>query len=207
MKMIIIRYLIIPKNNIFIYQHIITHIHATDADLDSSAVVNYYFTNKDHYAYFHLYSNGSIVLYNLNDLHLPICLEIYAGDQGHPRALNSEEKIVIYICDIYRRNECLSNKLRRKFYLGSIFIMISVVLFLCIIIMCIIWNLFIRKQISRKENNKSYKCRMEARKNLSKKNESEIFFFYLDFFLVVSDSLDESSPTINEDHRCKDVVV
>jgi len=50
--------------------------------------------------------------------------------------------------------------------------MISIVLFLFIVIICVIWNLFIEEQL-RKRNNKlsikSYNCRIEARKNLSNK--------------------------------------
>ena len=186
------------NNNIFI-----TQIHATDDDIDSNGLVNYYFTNKDHYAYFHLYSNGSIILYNQENIHLPVRLEIYACDQGYPKQLNSKENIVIYVCDIYKRNGCLSNeisnRLRRNFYLGSIFIMISVVLFLLIIIICIIWKLFIRKEIRKKRNKKLHQGRMEARKNLSKKISNKIFFLF-GFFLVVSDSLDDN-------HHLKAVVV
>jgi hypothetical protein len=183
------------NNNIFI-----TQIHATDDDIDSNGLVNYYFTNKDHYAYFHLYSNGSIILYNQENIHLPVRLEISACDQGYPRQLNSKESIVIYVCDRYERNGCLSNeisnRLRRNFYLGSIFIMISVVLFLLIIIICIIWKLFIKKEI---RNKKLHQGRMEARKNLSKEILNKIFFLIC-FFLVVSDSLDDN-------HHLKAVVV
>ena len=181
------------NNSIFI-----THIHATDDDIDSNGFINYCFTNKDHYDYFHLYSNGSIFLYNLDNIHLPLRLEIYARDQGYPTALDSKESIIIYICDIYKRNECLSNelskKLRRNFYLGSIFLLISVVLFLLIIILCIVWNLFIRK----KGTNKPYHHRMEARKNLSNKKFSiKFLFFFIFILLVVSDSLENSSPLIH----------
>ncbi|CAF4466678.1 unnamed protein product [Rotaria sp. Silwood2] len=172
----------------------IAHIHATDADVGLNGFINYYFTNKDHYTYFHLYPNGSIILYNLNNVHLPIRLEIYARDQGYPRPLNSKESIVIYVCDILKRHECSinesPNKLRKNFYLGSIFIMISVVLTLFIIIICIIWNLFIKKQFRGKENNKPYSYQIEARKNL-----------------IISDSLYDLSPEIHENRRLKCVVV
>jgi hypothetical protein len=145
----------------------ITNIRATDADENLNGLVNYYFINKDLYNYFHLYSNGSIILYNPNNIYLPIRLEICARDHGYPKALNSKENIVIYICDIFKKNECSSSKLRRNFYLGSIFIMISIVSFLLIIILCIFWNLFIKKELRRKENMKPYNCRIEAKKNLS----------------------------------------
>ncbi|CAF0903050.1 unnamed protein product [Rotaria sordida] len=172
----------------------ITHIHAIDADVGLNGLINYYFTNKDHYKYFHLYPNGSIILYNLNNVHLPVRLEIYARDQGYPRPLNSKESIIIYVCDIYKRHECpineSPNKLRRNFYLGSIFIMISVVLILFIIIICIIWNLFMKKKLRRKENNKSYSYQIEARKNL-----------------IISDSLYDLSPIIHGNHRSKCLVV
>ncbi len=146
-------------------QIFITNIHATDNDTDLNGLVNYYFTDKNLYNYFHLYSNGSIILYNLNDVYLPIRLEIYACDYGYPIALNSKETIVIYICNIFKRHQCSLSILRRNFYLGSIFIIISVISFLLIIIIGIFWNLFIK----RKENERSYNCRIEARKNLSNK--------------------------------------
>jgi hypothetical protein len=149
------------------HQIFVTNIHATDADTDLNGFVNYYFTNKDLYNYFHLYSNGSIILYNPNNIYLPIRLEIYARDNGYPKAFSSNESLIIYICDIVKPNECSSSKFRGNFYLGSIFIMISVVSFLLIIILCIIWNLFIKEQFRRKGNERSYNCRIEARKNLS----------------------------------------
>ncbi|CAF0984110.1 unnamed protein product [Rotaria sp. Silwood1] len=172
----------------------VTRIHATDADVGLNSLINYYFTNKDHYTYFHLYPNGSIILYNQNNVHLPIRLEIYARDQGYPRPLNSKESIVIYVCDILKRHECpineSSNKLRENFHLSSIFIMISIVLILFIIIICIIWNFFNKKQLRRKENNKSYSYQIEARKNL-----------------IISDSLYDLSSMIRENRRLKCVVV
>ena len=150
-------------------QIFITHIHATDLDEDVNGLVNYYFTNKDHYNYFHIYYNGSVILYNLHNLRLPIRLEIYARDHGSPKALESKETLVVYVCDIFAQNECPSNKLRRNFYVGSIIIMIAVVLFLLTIIMCIIWNLFIKDYCKKKDDKRSYHCQMEARKNLSMK--------------------------------------
>ncbi|CAF4908953.1 unnamed protein product, partial [Rotaria socialis] len=61
-------------------------------------------------AFFHLYSNGSIVLYNQNNLQLPYRLEVYARDQGSPVPLNSKESVVIYVCDALKRNECPSDE-------------------------------------------------------------------------------------------------
>ncbi|CAF3717784.1 unnamed protein product, partial [Adineta steineri] len=168
----------------------IAHVHATDPDDDINGLVNYYFTHKKHYDYFHIYSNGSIILYNLFDIHLPITLEMYARDQGYPEALRSKDTVIIYVCDIFKQNECPSNKLRRNFYLGSIIIMICVVLFLLIIILCIIWNLFIKEHIENKKNNQSYNCRLEARKNL-----------------IVSDSFYDISPSIYENHDIRCVAV
>ena len=151
-------------------QIFIARIYATDDDQGSNGLVNYYFTHNDNYAYFHLYSNGSIVLYNQNNLHLPYRLEIYARDQGNPVPFNSKESIVIYICDDLKREECpidesyqqadwlypsdnnnnnsplQLNRLSTNFYLGSIFIMISILLFVVIIIFCIVWNFIIKKQ-------------------------------------------------------------
>ena len=138
-------------------------------------MINYHFINKNHYKYFHLYSNGTIILYNLNQIHLPIRLEIYARDQGYPRSLNSQESIFIYICDIVEQHKCLINdlskKLERNFYLGSIFIMISIVWFLSMIILCIIRNLFIRDKFKKRKQKtkKSFHYQIEARKNLSMK--------------------------------------
>ncbi|CAF3636458.1 unnamed protein product [Adineta steineri] len=168
----------------------IAHVHATDSDDDINGLVNYYFTHKEHYDYFHIYSNGSIILYNLFDIHLPITLEMYARDQGYPEALRSKDTVIIYVCDIFKQNECPSNKLRRNFYLGSIIIMICVVLFLLIIILCIIWNLFIKEHLENKKNNQSYNCRLEARKNL-----------------IVSDSFYDISPSIYENHDIRCVAV
>ncbi|CAF3006864.1 unnamed protein product [Rotaria socialis] len=172
----------------------ISHIHATDADVDLNGVVNYYFTNKNHYEHFHLYPNGSIVLYNLNDIHLPIRLEIYARDQGYPRPLNSKESIFIYVCDIFKRNECpknqLPNKLRKNIYIGSLFIMISIVFTLFILIVCVLWNLFLKKNFKKEEKNNSCSYQIEARKNL-----------------IISDSLHDLSPIIRGNRRLKCVVV
>ena len=150
-------------------QTFITNLHATDVDIGSNGEIDYYFTNKDHYAYFHLYTNGSIVLYNSIHIDLPIRLEIYARDRGYPNVLYSKENMIIYLCDMYKRNECSSNTLRRNFYLGSIFVMISIVSFLLIIIICIFWNLFLREQFRKKQNDQSYNCRIEATKTLSMK--------------------------------------
>lgn len=178
---------------------LIAHISATDADDGPNGLINYYFTNNENYAFFHLYSNGSIVLYNQNNLQLPYRLEIYARDQGNPVPLNSKESIVIYVCDALKRSECpedessehqqwllalngknsiKTDRLTANFYLGSIFIMISILLFIVIIIVCIVWNLIIKGQINGKHNqingnglklsNPVYNCRTEARKNLSK---------------------------------------
>lgn len=178
---------------------LIAHIHATDDDEGSNGQINYYFTNSDNYAFFHLFSNGSIVLYNQNNLRLPYRLEIYARDQGNPVPLNSKESIVIYICDALKRSECPSDEsiensewlvgynnnnqikthtLTTNFYLGSIFIMISILLFIVIIIVCIVWNLIIKGQFRGKHDDihinglksptEAYNCRVEARKNLSK---------------------------------------
>ena len=178
---------------------LIARIYATDDDTGNNGLINYYFTKNENYAYFHLYSNGCIALYNTNDLHLPYRLEIYARDQGNPVPLNSKESIVIYVCDALKRDECPSDEalpqqswlfgynsnpnsmktsqMTTSFYLGSIFIMISVLLFIGIIIVCIVWNLIIKGQLRGKKNpihtagmklsTESYNCRMEARKNLS----------------------------------------
>jgi hypothetical protein len=116
---------------------------------------------------------------------------------------------VVYICDGLKRNECpsddnlqqhnwvytyennplKSNRLTTNFYLGSIFIMISVLLFIVIIIFCVVWNLIIKGQLKNKHeqihNNglksptESYNCRAEARKNLRKKR-----FYFSKFFIV-----------------------
>ncbi|CAF3518749.1 unnamed protein product [Rotaria sp. Silwood1] len=203
---------------------LVARVHATDEDEGSNGLINYYFTNNDNYAFFHLYSNGSIILYNQRNLQLPYRLEIYARDQGNPVPLNSRESIVIYVCDALKRNECPSDepienqqwlisynnknqiktdRLTTNFYLGSIFIMISILLFIVIIIVCIVWNLIIKGQLRGKHDQihgnglklstESYNCRMEARKNL-----------------IVSDSLCESSPTmtsIDGNNRLKSVAV
>jgi hypothetical protein len=176
-------------NNIFI-----ARIYATDEDEGSNGFINYYFTNNDNYAFFHLYSNGTIILYNQYNLQLPYRLEIYARDQGNPVPFNSKESIVIYICDAFKRNECpsdeslqhqdsnnnqlKSNRLTTNFYLGSVFIMISILLFIIIMIICIVWNFILKRQLKNKHeqihpnglnlSTESYNCRMEARKNLSK---------------------------------------
>lgn len=156
------------KNNNKVF---ITRIHAKDADLDLNGAINYYFTNKDHYTYFHLYPNGSIILYNLQNVRLPIRIEIYARDQGYPRPLNSRESIIVYVCDTLKRHECpkdeSSNNLRNTYYVGSIFMMISLVFILLIIIKCIIWNLLMKKQLKTTEKNKPCHYQSEARKSLS----------------------------------------
>jgi hypothetical protein len=215
------QYIYINKSSSIIRRHstnetindlFIARIYATDNDEGTNGLINYYFTNNDNYAYFHLYSNGSIILYNQNNLHLPYRLEIYARDQGNPVPLNSKDSIVIYICDDLKRNECPSdelfhhqqwslgynnnqlktNKMTTSFYLGSIFIMISVLLFIVIIIVCIVWNLILKRQVKgknghihnndMKSSTESYNCRIEARKNLSKKNIfSKIIFEYFIF--------------------------
>ena len=177
------------NSNIFI-----ARIHATDEDIGSNGLIHYYFTNNDNYAYFHLYSNGTIVLYNQNNLQLPYRLEIYARDQGNPVPFNSKDSIVIYICDDLKRDECPTDELSQtqewnkhlkagrlttNFYLGSIFIMISILLFVVVIIVCIVWNLILKGQLKGKHqqihsnglksSSDSYNCRIEARKNLSKR--------------------------------------
>lgn len=190
-------------NNIFI-----ARIYATDEDEGSNGLINYYFTNNDNYAYFHLYLNGTIILYNQNNLQLPYRLEIYARDQGNPVPFNSKESIVIYICDSMKKTECpsdesnhypdsnnkflKSNRLTTNFYLGSVFIMISILLFIVIIIVCIVWNLILKGQLKNKHEHinpiglksstESYNCRMEARKNLSKKYKKKNFFDSISFF-------------------------
>lgn len=174
----------------------IARISATDGDEGSNSLINYYFTNNENYAFFHLYPNGTIVLYNQNDLQLPYRLEVYARDQGNPVPYNSKETIVIYVCDVAKREECplehsityqdwnlpdsplKINRLTANFYLGSIFIMISILLFVIIIIVCVVWNLILKGQLKNKQqqmltnglnsSTESYNCRAEARKNLSK---------------------------------------
>jgi hypothetical protein len=179
------------NNNIFI-----ARVYATDEDEGLNGFINYYFTNSDNYAYFHLYSNGTITLYNQNDIQLPYRLEINARDQGSPVPRNSKESIVIYVCDVLKREECpseesityhdwnLSDNAKHKdrstanFYLGSVFIIISILLFIVIIIVCVVWNFILKGQLKSKHHQlhdsglklstESYNCRAEARKNLSK---------------------------------------
>jgi hypothetical protein len=62
--------------------------------------------------------------------------------------------------------------------------MISILLFIVIVIVCIVWNLILKGQLKNKHqqihsnglkpSTESYNCRIEARKNLSKK---KLFFF------------------------------
>lgn len=141
----------------------LTNIYAIDYDLDSNGYINYYFINKDLYNYFHLYSNGSIFLYNFNSIHLPISLEIYAQDYGYPNVLNSKEILVIYICDLLKKHECLFNKLQRNFYLCSMFMMIFILSVLLIIILCIFWNLLLKKQYQGKKHKLSINCHLETK--------------------------------------------
>ncbi len=205
------QYIYINKTSLFTRRHdinqtinnlFIARIYATDADEGSNSLINYYFTNNENYAFFHLYSNGTITLYNQNNLQLPYRLEIYARDQGNPVPFNSKESIVIYVCDAFKREECpydetmqyqdwninnkqtKANRLTTNFYLGSVFIMISILLFILIIIVCIVWNLILKGQLKGKDeklhtnglksSTESYNCRVEARKNLSK---IKIIFF------------------------------
>ena len=139
---------------------VITNLHAIDADIGLNSRIDYYFTDKDLYSYFHLYSNGSLMLYNSLNIHLPIRLEIFARDRGYPIALNSTESLIIYLCDSFKRHECSSSTLRRDFYLASIFLMILVVGFLLIVIL---WRVFLHEQLGKKDQN----YRIEGRKNLS----------------------------------------
>lgn len=185
-----------PTNQTIINPIPIARISATDGDDGSNGLINYYFTNNENYAFFHLYANGTIVLYNQENLHLPYRLEIYARDQGSPVPFNSKETIVIYVCDAARRDECpldhsityqdwnlpdsplKINRLTTNFYLGSLFIMISILLFIVIIIVCVVWYLILKGQLKHKQqqmltsglksSTESYNCRTEARKNLSK---------------------------------------
>jgi len=203
------QFVFINKSSSLIRRHDVNHnifiarIYATDEDEGSNGFINYYFTNNDNYAFFHLYSNGTIVLYNQNNLHLPYRLEIYARDQGNPVPFNSKESIVIYVCDALKRKECPAdelaihqdwnlngnsihkNRLTANFYLGSVFIMISILLFIVIIIVCVVWNLILKGELKvkhqqihtngLKSSTESYNCRAEARKNLSKKNKQRSF--------------------------------
>ena len=201
------QYIYIPTNHhppIFI-----TNLHATDADVGLNGLVHYYFTNKDHYAYFHIYSNGSLIFYNSLNIYLPIRLEISARDYGSPQSLYSKDNLIIYLCDISKRNECSSNTFRRNIYLASILIMISIVTFLLMIILCIFWNVFLKKQMRREDRGQVYNCRIEGRKNLSKKIFYHLFsrFRMMNCFLVVSDHLSGSSPTLNGNQRLKCVMV
>ena len=187
----------------------IARISATDGDEGSNGLINYYFTNNENYAFFHLYSNGTIVLYNQENLQLPYRLEVYARDQGSPVPYNSKETIVIYVCDVVKREECpldqsithqdwnlpdsplKINRLTTNFYLGSLFIMISILLFIVIIIVCVVWNLILKGQLKHKQqqmlanglqsSTESYNCRTEARKNLSK---TELIISSIKSFLV-----------------------
>lgn len=179
---------------------IIASVFATDADEGANGLVNYHFVNRENYDYFDLYSNGSIALRSPHELPLPYRLEIFARDQGSPVPLSSRENIVIHLCDAAKRDECRitesvhhqsriyedsnqqysikDNRMTANFYLGSIFIMISVLLFMSIIIICIVWNLIIKRQYQDKNeklhnnplkiSSDAYNCRAEARKNLSK---------------------------------------
>ena len=188
----------------------IARISATDGDEGSNSLINYYFTNNENYAFFHLYPNGTIVLYNQNDLQLPYRLEVYARDQGNPVPYNSKETIVIYVCDVAKREECplehsityhdwnlpdsplKINRLTANFYLGSIFIMISILLFIVIIIVCVVWNLILKGQLKHKQqqmvtngsksSTESYNCRTEARKNLSKSPDDHLMDNFLCLF-------------------------
>ena len=153
-----------PSNQIFI-----THVHAADADIDINGQVVYYFTNHGHYDYFQIYPNGSIMLYNTEQLQLPYCLEISARDRGYPKSLAAKETMVIYLCDFFKRNECPSNRLRIDFYLGSIFILVSVILFLLVLIICIVWHLFVKELLQADQGlpGSLYQCPTEARRSLS----------------------------------------
>jgi hypothetical protein len=121
-------------------------------------------------------------------------------------------------------NSIHKNRLTANFYLGSVFIMISILLFIVIIIVCVVWNLILKGELKGKHqqihtnglksSTESYNCRAEARKNLSKKNKQRSFVIsiicFLFCFIVVSDSLYDSSPTmtsIDGNHRLKSVAV
>lgn len=147
---------------------LIAHVHATDLDADDNGLVNYYFTNKEHYNRFEIYYNGSIFLYDVTDIRLPIRLEISARDHGSPKPLNSPQTVVLYVCDMFAQSECPSNKLRRSFYFGSVVILVAVVVFLLVIIMCIVWNLFVKDYLANRKSKRAFNSRVEARKNLSK---------------------------------------
>ena len=124
---------------------VITNLHANDADLGRNSLIDYHFVDQQFYAYFHLYSNGSIVLFNPFHLHLPVRLQIFARDRGYPRALNSTETVLIYLCDISQRHQCFERKLDFLFIL----LVIVAIGFVLLFIVGMFWRRFFREQLKR----------------------------------------------------------
>lgn len=124
----------------------ITNIHAMDIDIGRNGLIDYYFLNRDLYAYFHLLSNGSIILYNPIHVQLPVQLEIYARDRGYPIALNSSERISIYLCDISQSQECFE----RRFWTVLVFLMMMILGCSSMCILAMFWKLIIRVHWTRK---------------------------------------------------------
>lgn len=128
----------------------ITTIHAIDPDLGRNGLIDYYFLNRDFYAYFHLFTNGSIVLYNSIHIQLPIRLEIYARDRGYPKALNSTERMNIYLCDVSQPQQCFGNSFQRRFWIVLVFLMVVVIGFSSMCILGMFCKLIIREEWKRK---------------------------------------------------------
>jgi hypothetical protein len=124
----------------------ITNIHAMDDDLDRNSLIDYYFLNRDFYAYFHLFSNGSIVLYNPIHIQLPVRLEIYARDQGYPIVLNSTERISIYLCDVSQPQKCFLNSFQRRFWIVLVFLFVVISGFSSMCILAMFWKLILREK-------------------------------------------------------------
>ena len=149
-----------PRFTTFLHQYLsislshspifITNLHAIDDDLGRNRLIDYYFLNRDFYAYFHLFSNGSIVLYNPIHIQLPVRLEIYARDRGYPIALNSTERINIYLCDISQPQQCFVNSFARRFWIVLLFLMVVVIGFSSMCILGMFWKLVIREEWKRK---------------------------------------------------------
>ncbi|CAF0868605.1 unnamed protein product [Didymodactylos carnosus] len=171
----------------------VTNVYAIDMDDGLNGKINYYFSNSDAYHHFHVYNNGSIYLYNRKHLNVPYRLEIYAKDNGQP-ALTSKNSILFYVCDINRKHECnehyqdeklittflLDEPSKTNYYLGSLFIMIAIICFVFIVISCTTYHVFLKVKHSTKMSQRTYNCRIEARKNL-----------------IVSDSLYDNTTTTN----------
>lgn len=127
-------------------QLFITNIHANDADLGMNSFIDYYFLDQHFYAYFRLFSNGSIILFNPLHLHLPVRLRIIARDRGVPHALNSTEIVLIHLCDISQWHQCF----QRKFHFVFTFIIVVIIGFSLLFIMGILWRRCFHQQLKRR---------------------------------------------------------